>query len=170
MSVDNLSMCNLICCKPCQQNHRKFQRSPNHCWNFQSDYITRITTERYCSKVDTGSDINCISLGTFQRLFPNKQLNMSTLLLETMEIHQCLSLESSQHSSNGKERCSVKNFMLLMLILHLIYFTEMLVSELKCYRCVSCLQIRSAKWKKYLLLQNHIGNQKKLCIPLIQKV
>ena len=33
-------------------------------------------------KVDTGSDINCISLGTFQRLFPNKQLNRSTLLLE----------------------------------------------------------------------------------------
>ena len=33
-------------------------------------------------KVDTGSDINCISLGTFQRLFPNKQPNRSTLLLE----------------------------------------------------------------------------------------
>ena len=33
-------------------------------------------------KVDTGSDINCINLGTFQRLFPNKQLNRSTLLLE----------------------------------------------------------------------------------------
>ena len=33
-------------------------------------------------KVDTGSDINCISIGAFQRLFPNKQLNRSTLLLE----------------------------------------------------------------------------------------
>ena len=33
-------------------------------------------------KVDIGSDINCISLGTFQRLFPNKQLNRSTSLLE----------------------------------------------------------------------------------------
>ena len=33
-------------------------------------------------KVDTGLDMNCISLGTFQRLFANKQLNRSTLLLE----------------------------------------------------------------------------------------
>ena len=33
-------------------------------------------------KVDTGSSINCISLGTFQRLFPNKQLNRPMLLLE----------------------------------------------------------------------------------------
>ena len=33
-------------------------------------------------KVDTGSDINCISLGTFQRLFPHQQLTKSTLLLE----------------------------------------------------------------------------------------
>ena len=33
-------------------------------------------------KVDTGSDINCISLGTFHKLFPNKQFNRSTLLLE----------------------------------------------------------------------------------------
>ena len=33
-------------------------------------------------KVDTVSDINCISLGTFQRLIPNKHLNRSTLLLE----------------------------------------------------------------------------------------
>ena len=33
-------------------------------------------------KVDTGSDINCISLGNFQRLFPNKQLYRPTLLLE----------------------------------------------------------------------------------------
>ena len=27
-----------------------------------------------------------------------------------MEIHQCLSLVGSQHSSDGKERCSIKNF------------------------------------------------------------
>ena len=33
-------------------------------------------------KVDAGSGINCISHGTFQRLFPNKQPNRSTLLLE----------------------------------------------------------------------------------------
>ena len=33
-------------------------------------------------KVDTGSDINCISLGTFHKLFPSKQLNRPTLLLE----------------------------------------------------------------------------------------
>ena len=33
-------------------------------------------------QVDTGSDINCISLGTFQRLFPNQQLDKSTLILE----------------------------------------------------------------------------------------
>ena len=33
-------------------------------------------------KVDTGSDINCISLETFQRLFPHQQLTKSTLLLE----------------------------------------------------------------------------------------
>ena len=31
-------------------------------------------------KVDTGSDINCISLGTFQRLFPNQQLDRSIIL------------------------------------------------------------------------------------------
>ena len=33
-------------------------------------------------KVDTGSNINCISLGTFQRLFPNQQLDRSMLILE----------------------------------------------------------------------------------------
>ena len=33
-------------------------------------------------KVDMGSDINCISLGTFQRLFPHQPLTKSTLLLE----------------------------------------------------------------------------------------
>ena len=36
-------------------------------------------------KIDTGSNINCISLGTFQRLFPNKQFNRSMLLLENYE-------------------------------------------------------------------------------------
>ena len=78
------------------------------------------------------------------------------------------------NSSNGKERCSIKNFMLLMIILHLIYLLEILVSESKCYRLVSWLQEkkgkRSAKWKKYLLPQNHIRKWKKLCIPMIQKV
>ena len=33
-------------------------------------------------KVDTGSNINCISLGTFQRLFPNQQLDRAMLKLE----------------------------------------------------------------------------------------
>ena len=33
-------------------------------------------------KVDMGSDINCISLGTFHKLFPHQQLTKSTLLLE----------------------------------------------------------------------------------------
>ena len=33
-------------------------------------------------KCDTGSNINCISLGTFQRLFPNQQLDRSMLILE----------------------------------------------------------------------------------------
>ena len=33
-------------------------------------------------KVDRGSNINCISLGTFQKLFPHQQLIKSTLLLE----------------------------------------------------------------------------------------
>ena len=33
-------------------------------------------------KVDTASDMNCISLGTFHKLFPNKQPNRSMLLLE----------------------------------------------------------------------------------------
>ena len=33
-------------------------------------------------KVDTGSNINCISLGTFQRLFHNQQLNRSMLIIE----------------------------------------------------------------------------------------
>ena len=36
----------------------------------------------YTESVVTGSDINCISLRTFQGFFPNKQLNRSTLLLE----------------------------------------------------------------------------------------
>ena len=39
-------------------------------------------SQKVLHKVDTGSDINCISLGTFQRLFPNKQLNRSILLLD----------------------------------------------------------------------------------------
>ena len=33
-------------------------------------------------KVDMGSNINCICLGTFKRLFPHQQLTKSTLLLE----------------------------------------------------------------------------------------
>ena len=33
-------------------------------------------------KVNTGFNINCISLGTFQRLFPNQQLDISMLILE----------------------------------------------------------------------------------------
>ena len=33
-------------------------------------------------KVDTGSDNNSISLATFHKVFPNKELNRSTLLLE----------------------------------------------------------------------------------------
>ena len=33
-------------------------------------------------KVDTGSDINCFSLGAFQRFCPNQQLGRSMLLLE----------------------------------------------------------------------------------------
>ena len=33
-------------------------------------------------KVDTGSNINCISLGPFQRLLPHQQLTRSMLLLE----------------------------------------------------------------------------------------
>ena len=38
--------------------------------------------QRVLLKVDTGSDINCISLGIFQKLFAIKQLNRSMLLLE----------------------------------------------------------------------------------------
>ena len=38
--------------------------------------------QKVLPKVDTDSDINCISHGTSQRLFSNKQLNRSTLLLE----------------------------------------------------------------------------------------
>ena len=33
-------------------------------------------------KVDTGSNINCNSLGTFHRLFPHQQFTKSMLLLE----------------------------------------------------------------------------------------
>ena len=36
-------------------------------------------------KVDTGFSINCISLGTFHKLFPNRQLKRSILLLENYE-------------------------------------------------------------------------------------
>ena len=36
-------------------------------------------------KVDAGSNINCTNLGTFYKLFPNKQLNRSMLLLENYE-------------------------------------------------------------------------------------
>ena len=38
--------------------------------------------QRVLLKVDTSSDINYISLGTFLRLLPSKQLDRSTLLLE----------------------------------------------------------------------------------------
>ena len=36
-------------------------------------------------KVDTGSNINCISHGTLQRLFPNRQLDRSALLPKNYE-------------------------------------------------------------------------------------
>ena len=42
--------------------------------------------EKILLKVDTGSNINCISLGTFQRLFPNQQLDRSMLILENYGI------------------------------------------------------------------------------------
>ena len=38
--------------------------------------------QKIMHKVDTGSIINCISLGTFHRLFPYQQLTKSMLLLE----------------------------------------------------------------------------------------
>ena len=34
LNVDNPSMYNLICCKPCPQNHGKFQRNPNYFLEF----------------------------------------------------------------------------------------------------------------------------------------
>ena len=40
-------------------------------------------------KVDMGSDINHISLGTFQRLSPHQPFTKSTLLLEIVAIHLC---------------------------------------------------------------------------------
>ena len=59
-------------------------------------------------KVDTGLNINCISLGTFQKLFPNEQLNRSTLLLQNDETSPVSIIGSLHHSSDGKERCSIK--------------------------------------------------------------
>ena len=64
-----------------------------------------------------------------------------------MGIQQCLSLESSQHLSKGKvfhQECPCK----LMLILHLIYFPEMLVTEWKSYRLVSRLQEKKCKMEE----------------------
>ena len=57
-------------------------RSPNLCWNSQSDSITRILIRRYCSKLIQVPIYNCISLGTFQQLLPNQQLDRSMLILE----------------------------------------------------------------------------------------
>ena len=127
-----------------------------------------------------------MSLGTFQRLFPNKQFTGLHYCSKTIEMYQCLSLGSSQHSSDGKERCSIRNLMSQMLILHLIYFSDMLVSEWKYYRLVLELQEKKyifhskkqssiklyqfPRWKKCLIPQNHTGKGRYLCIPLIQKV
>ena len=62
-------------------------------------------------KVDTGSDINCICLGTFQRLFPNKQLNRSTLLLENYE---------------NSPVCIISRF---------ITFIKCVTSRISCHKC-----------------------------------
>ena len=48
-----------------------------------SDQFTlKDLNQKIMLKVDTGSNINCISLGTFQRLFPHQPLTKSTLLLK----------------------------------------------------------------------------------------
>ena len=80
LSVDNPSIYNLICCKPCPQNHRKFKRKL--LLEFSIGLHYRNINQKVLLKVDTGSNINCISLGSFQRLFPNRQLSRATLLLE----------------------------------------------------------------------------------------
>ena len=75
-------MYNLICCKPCPQNHRKIPEKSKLMLEFPIRLHYKDLNQKVLLKVDTVSNINCISLGTFHRLFPNKQLNRSALLLE----------------------------------------------------------------------------------------
>ena len=62
--------------------HQKIQEKSKLMIEFLIGLHYKDLNQKIMLKVDTGSDINCISLGTFQRLFPHQQLTKSTLLLE----------------------------------------------------------------------------------------
>ena len=72
----------LICCKPCTQNHGKFWRNPNYCWNSQSNSITKISIKMCCLKMIQVqmSIVSVLEHSTNSFLTSNS--NRSTLLLE----------------------------------------------------------------------------------------
>ena len=61
-------------------------------------------------KFDTGSNINCISLGTFHKLFPNKQLNRSMLLLVNHENSPVTIIGKSTAFIRWKEKVFCQEF------------------------------------------------------------
>ena len=90
-------------------------------------------------KVDMGSNINCISLGTFHKLFPHQQLTKSTLLLQNYGNSPVSIIGKFKAFIQWKGKVFHKNFMLQMQIHHPIFYPEMLHFEWKYYRLVSLL-------------------------------
>ena len=65
-------------CTKCQKIPEKSKLMIEFPISLQYKYLN----QKIMLKVDMGSDMNCISLGTFQRLFPHQQITKSMLLLE----------------------------------------------------------------------------------------
>ena len=135
--------------------------------------------------VDTGSYINCSSLGTFQRLFPNKQLNRSTLLLENYRNSPVSIIGRFTAFIRWKRKVFHKEFHATN-----ANFSANLLSRDACFR-MKVLQTCPAvigeeihlppepvlnettsvsKIEEMSQPQNHKGKWKMFCIPFIQKV
>ena len=63
-------------------NHQKIPEKSKPMIEFPIGLHYKNLNQKIMLKVDMGSNINCISLGTFHRLFPHQQLTKSMSLLE----------------------------------------------------------------------------------------
>ena len=123
-------------------------------------------------KVDMSSNINCISLGTFQRLFPHQQLTKSTVLLENCSSPVSI-IDKFKAFIQWRGKVSAKNFMLQMQIHHPFFYPEMLLSNWKYYRLFSLLPEKRFhhEQNKVTTVLNQVWASHHLqCLPLLHEV